>query len=83
MRIFTLLLIFFFAFSFLGSVTSVSLLSDQSALADHHEQKQEGEQAEPGTDEPDLNPDEPDAELPGGDMPDEAAGDEEPADQGY
>jgi len=83
MRVFTFLLIFFFAFSFLGSLTSVSFLSDQSALADHHEKMQEGEQAEPGPDEPDPNPDDPDAELPGGDMPDEAEGDMEPADKGY
>jgi hypothetical protein len=39
--------------------------------------------AEPGPDEPAVSPAAPDAELPGGDMPDEAAGDQEPADQGY
>ena len=69
MRLFTLLFIFFFAFSFLGGLTSVSLLSDQPALAESHEKMQEGEQAEPGPDEPDPNPDAPDAEAPGGDMP--------------
>ncbi len=84
MRVFTFLLIFFFAFSFLGSLTSVSFLSDQSALADHHEKIQEGGPTPaPVTDEPSPIPDDPDAELPGGDMPDEAEGDKEPADKGY
>jgi hypothetical protein len=83
MKAITLLFILFLAVSLGGSLTSISVLSSQPALADQHESEQEAEQAEPGPDEPDANPDAPDAELPGGDMPDEAAGDEEPADEGY
>ncbi len=83
MKTITLSFILFMAVSLGGSLGQLSLISSHQALAQQEETEQQGEQAEPGPDEPNANPDAPDAELPGGDMPDEAAGDEEPADQGY
>lgn len=83
MKTIALSLILFLAVSLGGSLTHLSLISSHPALAQQEETEQQGEQAEPAPDEPNANPDAPDAELPGGDMPDEAAGDQEPADQGY
>jgi hypothetical protein len=83
MKTITLSFILFLAVSLGGSLTQFSLISSHQALAQQEETEQQGEQATPGPDEPKANPDAPDAEVPGGDMPDEAAGDQEPADQGY
>lgn len=75
----TLLIVFIFAFSFVGGLDH--FFSDQLALADHHE-AQTDESAEPDSEESDENGDASDAEMPGGEMPDAAGGDEEPADSG-
>ncbi len=75
----TLLIVFVFAFSFVGGLDLY--FSDQLVLADHHE-AQTDESAEPDSDEADENGDDSDAEMPSGEMPDEAGGDDEPADSG-
>jgi hypothetical protein len=83
MKTITLSFILFLAVSLGGSLTQFALIPVHQALAQQEETERQGEQAEPGPDEPAVSPAAPDAELPGGDMPDEAAGDQEPADQGY
>jgi hypothetical protein len=69
----TLLIVFVFAFSFIGGLGLDLSFSNQLAFADHHEAQ---------SDESDENGDDSDAEMPGGEMPDAAGGDEEPSDSG-
>jgi len=78
----TLLIVFVFAFSFIGGLDSDIFFSNQLAFADHHEAQSE-EQDEPDSDDSDENGDDSDAEMPGGEMLDAAGGDEEPSDSGY
>lgn len=66
----TLLIVFVFAFSFIGGLGLDLSFSNQLAFADHHEAQS------------DVNGDDSDAEMPGGEMPDAAGGDEEPSDSG-
>ncbi len=75
----TLLIVFVFAFSFVGGLDH--FFYDQIALADHHE-VQTDESAEPDSGDSDENGDESGAEMPGGEMPDAAGGDDQPADSG-
>ena len=75
----TLVIVFVFAFSFVGGLDH--FFSNQLALADHHE-AQSDVPASPEPDESGDMGDDSDAEMPGGEMPDEAGGDEEPADSG-
>ncbi|MGB7291163.1 MAG: hypothetical protein WBD99_03210 [Thermodesulfobacteriota bacterium] len=76
-----LLIVFVFAFSFIGGLRLDLSFSNQLAFADHHE-AQSDESAEPDSDQSDENGDDSDAEMPGGEMPDAAGGDEEPSDSG-
>lgn len=70
-----LLIVFIFAFSFIGGLDSDVYFSNNLAFADHHEAQSE-EQEEPDSDDEDENGDDSDSEMPGGEMPDEAGGDE-------